>query len=302
MEKHSDEDIVQELLRRLMDKDKANHDLRVVTKKLEEMNSRLLESEKLKSNFLSNIRNEINNPLTSVLTSCQVVMSDGGDMDAATIMSVVSAVYKEAFNLSFQLHNIFCGAELEAGETAMSISSVNVKSLIEGVISAFRHKAVDKGIHVSFDLCDRLKEKPFFSADPEKFERIAANLLSNAIEFSAEGSPVEVKAWLTDGYINVSVRDKGVGIAKADQSVIFERFKQLATGVTKTHAGHGLGLSIAKALAELMYGTISVESNAGQGSVFTVRLPESQSGAYPGTVSKEGNDFYFRDSDEPEKF
>ncbi|MBI5562171.1 MAG: HAMP domain-containing histidine kinase [Deltaproteobacteria bacterium] len=300
MEHLSDDDIVREILSRLKAKDRANHDLIVVTKKLEALNSRLLESEKLKSNFLSNIRNEVNNPLTSVLTLCDILLTNGGTEDAETVKSIVSSIHKEAFYLSFQMRNIFAAAELEAGEALFGASSVDVGSLIRSTMDSFQHRALEKGISVSFVPDDKLKQTPVFSTDPEKFQIIVMNLLANAIEYSHEGGAVEIRAWRDNAALGVSVADQGIGIDEADREIIFERFKQLDSGSSKRHGGHGLGLSITKAALELIGGRITVGGKAGGGSVFTVSVPEAAPGA--GAFSDNGNDFFFKDGGHSERF
>lgn len=298
MDKLTDKEIIEELHKRLQAKDKANNDLLVVTKKLETMNAKLLESEKLKSHFLSNIRNEINNPLTSVLTSCQLVVTDDGSLDTETIKLVVSTIYKEAFSLSFQLHNIFAAAELEAGDPSFSVSTVEVRSLVKGVVDSFHHRAAEKKLTVAVEGQDVV-----FSTDPEKLELVVSNLLCNAIEYSPEGKHIEInlKRDALERLI-VSVKDGGIGIDKANHDVIFERFKQIDTGVTKSHLGHGLGLSIVKAIVDLMYGAITVDSAKGAGATFTLTLPESKSDGMPGAFSSDGNEFFFKDGVESEKF
>ncbi|OGQ54937.1 MAG: hypothetical protein A3J24_04485 [Deltaproteobacteria bacterium RIFCSPLOWO2_02_FULL_53_8] len=302
MEHLSDEDIIKELMKRLKAKDMAYHDLSIVTKKLEEMNSRLLESEKVKSNFLSNIRNEVNNPLTSVLTLCDILLANGGVTDVETVRSIVTSIHKEAFYLTFQMRNIFAAAELEAGESELSVSTVDVASLVHSTIDSFQHRALEKGITVSFALDESMKLSSMFNTDPEKIQSILMNILANAIEYSGIGKPVGIKAWKDGAGLHLSVEDHGIGIAESDRDIIFERFKQLDAGSSKHHEGHGLGLSIAKAAVELIGGTITVSSKLGQGSVFTITVPETTAGAGLGAFSDNGNDFFFKDGGQSERF
>lgn len=302
MEHLSDEEMVKELMKRLNDKDRAYHDLSIVTRKLEEMNARLLESEKLKSNFLSNIRNEINNPLTSVLTLCDILLANGGVADADTIRSIVTTVHKEAFCLSFQMRNIFAAAELEAGDAELSVSTVDIASLIRSTIDSFQHRSLEKKIPVTFVLDGSLKLSPVFNTDPEKIQSVLMNIIANAIEFSGEGKPVEIKAWKDANGLHISVADRGIGIAESDREIIFERFKQLDSGSSKHHEGHGLGLSIARSAIELLGGAIAVEGKLGQGSTFTFTVPEAVVGAGLGAFSDNGNDFFFKDGGQSERF
>lgn len=293
MDRYRDDEIINELMRRLKAKDKACHDLTAMTKKLAALNERLLESEKVKSHFLSNIRNEINNPLTSVLTMCELILSSDGPMelDAETCRSLVGTIRKEAFSLNFQLRNIFAAAELEAGEGVLSISALDLATLMKSTVEAFRHRAAEKKINISTNLTDEVRNH-FFRTDPEKLQCVLSNLLANAIEFSHEERPVTVKAWKDGGELKVSVTDYGIGIEERDQGAIFERFRQLETGSTKHHGGHGLGLSIIKSSLELLGGTISVVSRKGAGAVFTVTVPE-MAGEEASVFSVDGNEFFF---------
>ncbi|MBI1912711.1 MAG: HAMP domain-containing histidine kinase [Deltaproteobacteria bacterium] len=296
----SDDELVNELFKRLQAKEKAYHDLIVMTKKLELLNNRLLESEQVKSHFLSNIRNEINNPLTSVLTMCELVLAESGPLGPDTLRSAVSTIFQEAFNLNFQLRNIFAAAELESGEALLSVSKVDLQSLVSATADSFRHKASNKDIKIKIHFEE--PEEKFFNTDPEKVERILANLLSNAVEYNLSGKPVEVKVWINDGLFNFSVADQGVGIDEEHFGVIFERFRQLDTGVSKSHLGHGLGLSITKEFLDFLGGFISVSSVVGKGTSFTVTIPESQTDAGIETLSMDGADFFFDNTHLSERF
>jgi len=296
MRQFSDEEITSELQRRLHAKDEANHALTAMARKLKALNDKLIESEKLKTHFLSNIRNEINNPLTSVLTSCEIILSEGGPKDYETLKSVIGMIHKEAFNLDFQLCNIFFAAELEAGESAVGFSSVDMASTLRSVVATFQQRAVDAGVQVLIDL-SALSDDRSFRTDAAKLRCIVSNLLSNAIEYGA-GSPVEIKAWKTWANLNISVKDRGPGIDVADQGAIFERFKQLDSGSTKAHGGHGLGLSVVRALLDALGGSIALTGGKGEGAEFRISIPEGIERETVGAFSSEGNDFFF----EGEKF
>lgn len=291
MKKISDSVLMDELKKRFNDNKKALHDLRVVTKKLEQLNRKLQESEATKSDFLSNIRNEINNPLTSIMGLSEQMFSG----DAGASSSMAQHIYNEAFNLDFQLKNIFMAAELEAGEAAVSVSNVDVVAFINNLIDSFRNHALEKKLKVELNcVCPKDSKDEFhFQTDPEKLQLILSNLLANAIEFSLKGKKVRIKTWKKSGRLNVSVKDDGIGIATEKQSKIFDRFKQLDSGSSKSHKGHGLGLSIVKALLELLGGSIKLSSVAGKGCEFTISIPESDAGARVDVFSEDGNEYIF---------
>ncbi|MBI5894160.1 MAG: HAMP domain-containing histidine kinase, partial [Deltaproteobacteria bacterium] len=237
----SDKELIEGLVNRLSVKDKAINDLTVVTKKLETLNNKLLDSENTKSQFLSNIRNEINNPLASIMGLSKIISTSEGLLNP-DIISMGNAIYKEAFNLEFQMENIFAAAEIEAGEAALSVSNVDIKSLIQHTIDSFNHWACEKKIKVALNLIDYIKKgESFFKTDPKKFQLIVSNLLANAIEYSFEEGQVDVKIWKNGDSLNTSIKDNGIGIDEKDHRIIFDRFRQLDTGLTKSHRGHGLG-------------------------------------------------------------
>lgn len=293
MKKLSDSVLLDELKRRLIENKKALHDLRVVTKKLEKLNRKLQESEAMKSNFLSNIRNEINNPLTSIMGLSEQALSGAVEADMAA--SMAHMIYTEAFNLDFQLRNIFIAAELEAGEATVNISNVEVATLIRNLIDSYRNQADAKNLTVEF-LCrcpEKASEEFYFKTDAEKLQLVLSNLLANAVEFSLKGKKVRMHAWQKEGRLNVAVKDEGIGIGNEKKKQIFDRFKQLETGSRKAHKGHGLGLSITKALIELLDGSLELSSVAGKGCTFTVSVPESDVGAMVDVTSEDGNEFIF---------
>ena len=299
MHKLTDSELIEELKNRFEENERTLNALKVVHEKIVEVNKKLQESEAMKSNFLSNIRNEINNPLTSILCISKVLV-DSESPDRDTVASMAGSIHSEAFNLDFQIRNIFAAAELEAGELPLSVSRADIDTLIYSSIDAFIRKANDKKITVSFDSLAVSGAAPSFMTDPEKIQLAVTNLLSNAIEYSNEGGKVEVRAWQDGEYLNISVKDYGIGIDEADHAVIFDRFKQLDSGVAKSHLGQGLGASVTKAAIELLNGTISLVSAKDQGSTFTISVPEAAADEGVDVYSGESNEFFFEVEEEKE--
>jgi signal transduction histidine kinase len=292
---HTDDELIQELATRFAQSRKAFSDLVVVNRKLVEMNRRLEQSEAIKSNFLSNIRNEINNPLNAIIGLSDQLSSPSGLSDDV-IRQLATLIHSEASILDFQLRNIFLAAELEAGEVDPHIVRVAIPALIEDVTATFRHNAAKKSVTITTILPDAV---PPCHTDAEKVQVILSNLLANAVEFSPPDDDVEIRlSTSADGWLMISVRDHGPGIAEEDQKVIFDRFVQLETGTTRSHMGHGLGLSVSRSLVELLQGAISVQSSPGQGALFSITLPLSPI-ADDGMICAEGgNLFLFESMDE----
>ena len=292
----TDDLLIEELSIRFAQSRKAFSDLSVVNRKLIEMNERLERSESLKSNFLSNIRNEINNPLNAIMgLAGQLAIIGAGNEEITSISSLIGA---EANTLDFQLRNIFMAAELEAGEASHRCVKVHLAPALRELVDSFQHSAAKKNVKLQLTQSNK-KDHGIAVVDFEKFQIVVSNLLANAIEYSFEGGAVEVALSVKgNGDLTVSVQDHGVGIAKENQQRIFDRFVQLETGATRSHLGHGLGLSITKALVDFMQGSISLTSTPGEGTLFTVNIPPCSILGDEDSFSEAGNLFLFNDLSE----
>ncbi len=291
MKKWTDEELLSAVRERLAADRQAYNDLQVVTRKLEEMNRRLQESEALKSHFLSNIRNEINNPLTAIVGLAGQIV---GGPPPEVVANFARLIYDQAHELDLQLRNIFLAAELESGEAAPEWAQVDVAGVVDSLCAALALRCDDKG---SFIL-RHLPESLIFVSDAQKLAAIVGNLLANAVEFSPPGTGVEVLAACEETALKIVVGDSGPGIAPEDQGRAFDRFCQLETGTTKSHRGHGLGLSVSRALTELLGGTLTLESSPGQGCRLTLTLPAPVIDAVA-DLATDANVFLF---DAPESF
>jgi signal transduction histidine kinase len=121
-------------------------------------------------------------------------------------------------------------------------------------------------------------------------------MLNNALKYSYKDSKVIITVTADEDFLTISVQDFGTGISEKNQKIIFERFKRLDSGINSLNRGHGLGLSITKALLDVMGGTIEINSRKGEGSTFTVQIPEAKN--VVDGFSGEGNDIFFDDDDE----
>ncbi len=291
MDRIDDEMLLEELKHRLEENKIAVANLRAMTQNLEHLNEKLRQSEALKSDFLSNIRNEINNPLASIMGLSRQIVDKR--LDPETLRSMADVIYHESFDLDFQLRNIFAAAELEAGDTDLSVAQVDVAELLRGQLSAFAHKAAARKVTLVFE-CPACQAGPLtFQTDPNKLQKVIANLLANAIEFNLEGKKATIVVMRAGDFLTLSIADEGLGIAEQDRKRVFDRFVQLDSGVRKRHKGHGLGLSITKALVEMLGGTVTLTDAEGAGCVFTVSIPELQTGKPVDTTSGGGNEFIF---------
>ena len=290
----TDKELLQELQRRFDKNQEMLQAERELIKQLNEVNQKLVESEKVKSNFLSNIRNEINNPIASILELSKNLSLGVVPVDMQQQCSEM--IHSEAFELDFQLRNIFVSAELEAGEAPLSVISVNIRSLIDSVIESFVRKIGKK--HLILKVEHGITDGTIFQSDAEKLHLIISNLLSNAIQFTNEGGSILIRTAIDDEVLIVSVIDSGIGIAPEDQKEIYDRFHQVEAGSTKSYGGHGLGLSVTKALLDVIVGTIEVNSTLDQGSTFTIRVQQMEGNMNEDVFSSDGNDFLFDNSED----
>ncbi len=295
--KISDEELLQELERRFKENKKSLEELNHLNEQLKDVNIKLEESESLKGHFISNITNEIINPFTSIIGLSKSILSVKKE-NWKKVISMVALIHSEAFNLDFQLRNIFVAAKVEAGEIAPEIMSVDIIQLIRNVVDSFKIECKKKKVECEFinDIPEGEYNIFYFNTDPEKVKLTLANLLSNAVNFSYEGGKVVVKVWLNDNNLVISVKDFGSGISDANQKVIFDRFRRLDTGINSLNRGHGLGLSINKALLDLLDGDIEINSTEGSGSEFIISIPESEA-SIEGFAS-DANELFFGEEDQ----
>lgn len=284
-----DAELLAQLARRIEEKNEALRQLQAATRNLGVVNRRLLESEQVKGRFLANVRNEINNPLAAIAGIARALEA-GAAADPAEAAALAATVLREAVSLDFQLRNIFAAAEIEAGETAPVIAHVDARRLVAESVEALAPLAAAR--RVALRLAWEARGDGPFRTDAGKLQLIVANLVSNAVKFSPEGGEVTVDGSCADGGVAVSVRDCGAGIPPADQHRIFERFLQLEAARAAGCGGQGLGLSVVRALVELLGGSVGIESAPGAGSTFTVHVPEAGEAA---AAWAEGGALHFGD-------
>lgn len=297
MTRISDKQLLKELKDRLNDREKYEREINALTQELQEVTQRYKESESLKSHFISNISNEIVNPFTSILGLSKAILSVE-KQDWKKVVSMVALIHSEAFNLDFQLRNIFVAAKIEAGEVVPNIAKVNIRNLIQTIIDSFSLVARKMAIEIVFNYNIEygFGKNFYFKTDSEKLKLILSNMLNNALKYSYKDSKVIISVTAEDDNLVISVQDFGTGISEKNQKIIFERFKRLDSGINSINRGHGLGLSISKALLDVLGGSIVIDSRKGEGSTFTVRIPEAKN-VVEG-FSGDGSDLFFDGDDE----
>lgn len=289
----SKEELIKEI-ERLSDINKNDkEEIIQLEKQLVNVNAKLEDADALKSHFISNICNELVNPFTSVLTLAGTIL-DVDKENWKKVISMIALIHSEVFHLDFQLKNIFAAAKLEAGELSPEISTVNVPSLVNNVIESFKYDTRHKGLSVEYSEDNKTDDdKIYFNTDSEKLSLILSNLLSNAIKFSYLNSKVIIHVKRTSEELQIEVEDFGQGISRENELIIFDRFKRGDSGINSLNRGHGLGLSVNKAVLDILDGTISFKSKYNEGATFIVTIPESKEAS--SGISTDANKLFFKE-------
>jgi signal transduction histidine kinase len=223
-----------------------------------------------KSEFLANMSHELRTPLNAVIGFSEVLGEKYfGELNAKQL-DYVKDIHSSGKHLLSLINDILDLSKIEAGRMELDLAEFDMPSALQNAMTLVRERAQRHGIALDLQADPALGQ---FYADERKFKQIMLNLLSNAVKFTPEGGKVGVTARPNGTAVEIAVADSGVGIAAADQEVIFEEFKQVGSDYTKKAEGTGLGLALTKRFIELHGGTIRVASAPGKGSTFTFTLP-----------------------------
>jgi signal transduction histidine kinase len=264
----------------------VNTDLDGKVDQLAQVNLRLYEMNKLKDEFLATMSHELRTPLNSILGFSDVL--SGAENLNPKQQWFLQNIQTSGRDLMALINDLLDVAKIESGKMEIQCVEFSLADCIERQVSGVSHMADKKNISLSTNISPRITK---LQQDPGKLQQILNNLLTNAIKFTPEGGRVRVVANLEDEqaaakdqkvkgpFFRLSVEDTGIGIPLEDQATIFEKFRQgkavpgQRDTMTREFGGTGLGLSIVKELSKLLGGEVSLESEFGKGSAFTVRLP-----------------------------
>jgi signal transduction histidine kinase len=253
----------------------ANTSLDGKVDELAQANMRLYELNMLKSDFLATMSHELRTPLNSILGFSEVL----GSIDALDEKQkrYVQNIQKSGKTLLEMINDILDLAKIESGKMETRLTDFHIAQVVAAQCDMARPLTERKNIDLESQIDADL---PPLHQDQARVQQILNNLLSNAIKFTPEGGRIAVSARRDEAnFLVLEVTDTGVGIAPEDQLTIFEKFRQGRTAMpsgdamTREYSGSGLGLSIVKELCRLLGGEISLHSELGKGSTFTVRLP-----------------------------
>ena len=235
---------------------------------LEAQAKKLVELDRLKSNFFTNISHEFRTPLTLIMGQIENILDTTSEEKVRSKLKMALSNSKRLHALINQLLEL---SRLEAGEIKLKIAGVNLNKYLNKVLAAFESYAEKKKIKLDFDgSSDHL----IVYMDNEKIEEIFNNLISNAIKFTSEGGKISltIAEASEDNHIEIVVKDTGIGISEEALPHIFDRFYQVDSSQTREYEGTGIGLAIVKELIELHEGKIEVKSTKGKGTEFIIHL------------------------------
>ncbi len=228
-----------------------------------------------KSEFLANMSHELRTPLNAVIGFSDVLEEKMfGDLNPKQ-MEYVRDIHASGQHLLSLINDILDLSKIEAGRMELDVQGFEVAAALANCRTLIRERAQGHGLRLLFDVPADIGN---WVGDERKLKQIVINLLSNAVKFTPEGGEVRLLARREADALVVRVSDTGPGIAAADQAVVFEEFRQLVNMGAGKHEGTGLGLSLARRLAQLHGGDITLESEKGRGAAFIVRLPRELPG------------------------
>ncbi|KNY30283.1 PAS domain-containing sensor histidine kinase [Pseudobacteroides cellulosolvens] len=234
----------------------------------------IIEYDRLKTEFFTNISHEFRTPLNVILGSVQLIESYRDNKNPDEIKNKlhknIASIRQNCYRLLKIINNLIDITKIDSGFLELNQQSCNIVDVIERVTLSVAEFIESKSLSLIFDTDT---EEKYMVCDINKIERVMLNLLSNATKFNRPGGSIFVKLTDMGDNILISIRDTGIGVPKDKKSEIFERFRQLNTSLTKESEGSGIGLSIVKSLIDMHGGEISIESELGQFTEFIIKLP-----------------------------
>jgi signal transduction histidine kinase len=263
-------------------------------REIEAKNLQLEEASRMKSEFLANMSHELRTPLNAIIGFSEV-LKDGllGEL-LEQQKDYVTDIFNSGSHLLSLINDILDLSKVEAGKMALTLTALPVEPLLQAGLQLLRDKADSHHIALSLEMAPDLPPRAEIWLDERKTRQIIYNLLSNAVKFTPDGGSVQVMVSCVAGaqvahaqwqkYLQIAVRDNGIGISEQDKARLFQPFTQIDSTLARGYEGTGLGLVMVRRLAELQGGSVALHSAQGQGSTFTVWLPwrDSTDCATPG--------------------
>lgn len=243
---------------------------------------RLQEIDRLKSEFMSTVTHELREPLSAMIGFTELVLTQESSTVSRADREHLTYALTAANHLATQINRILDAAKLQAGRIVFHPDRIKVADLVSTVVDASEPLLQAKGLTCCLDGDPEV----WIESDRSLLTQVLTDLLDNAIKFTERGR-IDVRYQRANGGVALSVTDTGIGIAARDQEDIFDSFKQVDATSRRRYLGTGVGLFLVRKYVELLGGRVAVESEPGEGSRFTIDLPQSVSRASRPTAMAE---------------
>ncbi|NPC93701.1 PAS domain-containing protein [Bacillus sp. WMMC1349] len=228
--------------------------------------------EEMRKDFVANVSHELKTPITSIKGFTETLL-DGAMNERETLQQFLSIILKESGRLETLIQDLLDLSKIEQQTFTLNIQECDIGELLEEIEMLLKSKAEEKKIVLKLN---KPKETALASGDPHRLKQIFLNLVNNALTYTSENGTVTISAEVLQSVVQVKVKDTGIGIKHEEISRIFERFYRIDKDRSRNSGGTGLGLAIVKHLVEAHHGEIDVESEQGEGTIFTVRLKRGE--------------------------
>jgi len=232
-----------------------------------------------KSNFVANVSHELKTPL-SLLSLFSEILELGRVNSEEKKTEYYRIIRHESLRLNKMIDNILDFSKIEAGRKTYVFAHRDMAEVIESALSSYRYQIINSGFDIQTNI---QRDLPPVLIDRDAMAQAISNLLDNAIKYSGKVKQLSITAKMLGSDLSIEIADHGIGIPRAEQAKVFEKFYRVGNGLVHDVKGSGLGLSLVKHIIEAHNGTITVESDLGKGSRFTIRLPVAPSAADAGS-------------------
>lgn len=230
--------------------------------------------EKIRQDFIANVSHELRTPISNIKGYAETLI-DGAIEDKDNARDFLKIIYTDAERLSNLVNDILDLSKIESGKLRLSITPCYIKSLVHNTVKAFKKKLDEKFILCTIEMPENL---PKIAVDQSMIMQVLFNLIDNAIKYTPVKGTITIDAKeINTNFMDVSVRDTGIGISEKDLPRIFERFYRVDKARSRELGGTGLGLSIVKHIVQSHGGKVSVQSTEGRGSTFSFTIPINSS-------------------------